>query len=244
MLPLPLFLLLLVQGLYAAEFPNLTQHVRLTWGGADIYSLDGSQTVSVDGKVPYFTICGPFRVQPKDVLCKVQYFVTLRTASKSYSASGNTDGEAKFHSQGSNYTCMSYPNFMSNDFIDIYNGVPSGQAKYDFTYICPYTPHSSYFSTIFAVIFVILVGFGVACAISTFKAHQNKKSKESVSQNASSSYANAADFYGGNNMNINPTFTPNYNAGNPPAYGTGNPAPYIPPAIGTGNPGYGAGNTS
>ncbi len=54
-------LLLSIQTIYGAEFPNLLKNIQVTWEKVDVTStLDGSQTVSTDGNVTFFTLCGMF----------------------------------------------------------------------------------------------------------------------------------------------------------------------------------------
>jgi len=256
---LPLLLLLLIQGLYAAQFPDLTKSIHLTWDGIDIPVLDGSQTASINGKVPYFTMCGAFNTEQKDLYCTANYSSSLKTGSSSTSSSGSWYGDAKFLYRGYNGTCMTFANPIPENFIEIYNGIPSGRGSYDLTYNCSKGYSSSKIFAFFGVGFLIILGCCCTCGFCAFRTHQSMKSKEIVQQNTiiTSYTTNNVDFYSLNGMNNYPGYTAppgnniQYNAGNPVAYASGNPAPYVPPAAydtghpgyGVGNPGYGVGNT-
>ena len=78
---------LILQLLHAAEseFPDLNKHIKLTLKGVNLTNVfDGSQTVSVDGKVDQFILCAPFDLKtPEGAHCDIDYSYILHQAGGS-----------------------------------------------------------------------------------------------------------------------------------------------------------------
>ena len=83
-------LCLLIQLLNAAEFPDLNKHITLIWKGVDLTNVfDGSKTVSKDGEVDRFILCGPFDlVNPDGGLCDIQFSWAIQRGTSTSSGSG------------------------------------------------------------------------------------------------------------------------------------------------------------
>jgi len=206
----PILLLLLVQSLYAAEFPGLGYRIGIGMNGTDVSGLLWTyDTVSVNGEVPVFTVCARFKSDKKDIGCQIQGTRVSKSGSFTSSVSTVTYGTAKYLSEakddsGYDVTCMAYPNPIS-DFITYFNGVSAGTHDWKVVYICPATSPLPAIIAGLAVVAFAVFGF---CA---WKIYQNKKTRELVQQNTLNN--TSADFYG--------------NAGgayeSPAAYGNGNP---------------------
>jgi len=68
----------------AGEFPNLSQNLKLTYGGVDMTNIvDFSQTVSKQGQVERFILCGPFSQTANGAGCVMRYESEVKTASLS-----------------------------------------------------------------------------------------------------------------------------------------------------------------
>ena len=76
---LPLILLLLVQGISAVEFPDLASHISVIWDNVNISSqINADQTMSVNGTVPIFTLCGFKNSRGFSADCSIKYQSALR----------------------------------------------------------------------------------------------------------------------------------------------------------------------
>ena len=88
MLPILFLTCLFAQAhfLQAEEFPNLLKHVDVTWGDQLLTSeLNPRQTMSIDGEVPSFILCGPFETSGGDGKCCLQYHYEYYPSTSTWS---------------------------------------------------------------------------------------------------------------------------------------------------------------
>ena len=147
------FLLAQLQVLQADEFPSLLEHLEVTWGNAIITSkLNARQTMSIDGQVPSFLLCGPFKTSGKDGDCRLKYRYTYHPSPGStYSGTGKQTSQfSPYFSLGyssvtaklistinETYSCMSFETTLS-DFVNLYKKTElnSYSNSYDISYTC------------------------------------------------------------------------------------------------------------
>lgn len=85
---LTLFLIFfLIQVLHADEFPNLMNHIEVTWGYEVLTSKPNArQTMSIDGNVPSPILCGPFQTSGNDGKCELSYTYRYEPSPKTRSS--------------------------------------------------------------------------------------------------------------------------------------------------------------
>lgn len=81
--------LLSIQAISAAEFPNLLKYINVVQENVNVSAiLDGSQTVSVNGEVQNFILCGLFNnTKGQDYVCSYDYVYGV--VSEGHIESGN-----------------------------------------------------------------------------------------------------------------------------------------------------------
>jgi len=169
--------LLSIQAIYGAEYPNLMKHIKVSWGDTDVTAnIDSSQTASInsDGDTPAFTLCGPFKNDKHDAVCDFAYSFGFPLGGGFYSASGNGTGlVANFTSKVDATTqCLSFANPIGM-FKTVYQSaeVGTGSWKVSYTNCKKYTPIP--WGIIVAVVLVIALAIGGFFA---YKHFQKKKS--------------------------------------------------------------------
>jgi len=74
MFPVLLVIFSLFQLLHADEFPNLMKHIEMTWDKTTITNkVDARLTMSTDGYVPSFILCGAFPTSENNGNCTLKY---------------------------------------------------------------------------------------------------------------------------------------------------------------------------
>ena len=77
MIPIVFLFFFLAQA-QADEFPSLMKHVDVTWGNQLLTSqLNPRQTMSIDGAVPSFILCGAFKISGKDGKCHAALTIAI-----------------------------------------------------------------------------------------------------------------------------------------------------------------------
>ena len=77
-----IFFLFQLQVLCAVEFPNIMPHIEMNWENSDITSkINSKGTWSIDGNVPTFIFCGPFKTSGNGGECRVNYKYSVPQSS-------------------------------------------------------------------------------------------------------------------------------------------------------------------
>jgi len=173
---LPLLLFLLFQTTFANEFPHLTEFIDLIWKDSAIFDLHGVQTVSTNDDVPAFTLCGSFNSEGKDTSCKVSYYAEMDFKGNSL-IHGVSYVTARAISHSKDYSCMDFPNKISN-FPEYFQG-----GKYYAHYICSdsHPDLRIYYSL---VIVLVVIGGVIGCEMYNRKRARDLKKEEKADYGA------------------------------------------------------------